>query len=61
LGRGYQCSPVRSVLARDGAFALVLEGNCTHALGPLGGIAATAGLGSARLARGGGTARAGAA
>jgi arginase len=86
---------VRSVLARDGAFALVLEGNCTHALGPLGGIAATgavpgvvwfdahgdmntmatttsgmwgghalrrrAGLGSGRLARGGGTARAGAA
>jgi arginase len=32
---------VRSVLARDGAFALVLEGNCTHALGPMGGIAAT--------------------
>jgi arginase len=31
---------VRSVLARDdGAFALVLEGNCTHALGPIGGIA----------------------
>jgi arginase len=32
---------VRSVLAHDGAFALVLEGNCTHALGPLGGIAGT--------------------
>jgi arginase len=32
---------VRSVLAREGAFALVLEGNCTHALGPLGGIAST--------------------
>jgi arginase len=32
---------VRSVLAREGAFALVLEGNCTHALGPMGGIAAT--------------------
>jgi arginase family enzyme len=46
---------VRSVLARDGAFALVLEGNCTHALGP------PAGLGSGRLAPGGGTARAGAA
>lgn len=30
---------VRSVLARDGAYALVLEGNCTHALGPMGGIA----------------------
>jgi arginase len=32
---------VRSVLAHDGAFALVLEGNCTHALGPMGGIAGT--------------------
>ncbi len=32
---------VRSVLARDGAFALVLEGNCCHALGPMGGIART--------------------
>src|SRR5260221_5260407 len=32
---------VRSVLARDGAFALVLEGNCAHALGPMGGIAGT--------------------
>ncbi len=32
---------VQSILARDGAFALVLEGNCTHALGPLGGIAGT--------------------
>jgi arginase len=86
---------VRSVLARDGAFALVLEGNCTRALGLLGGIAATgavpsvvwfdahgrpeydgdhhqrhvgwyalrrrAGLGSGGLARGGRTARAGAA
>jgi len=30
---------VQSVLARDGAFALVLEGNCAHALGPMGGIA----------------------
>ncbi|HLJ80823.1 MAG TPA: arginase family protein, partial [Ktedonobacterales bacterium] len=30
---------VRSVLARDGAYALVLEGNCTHALGPMGGTA----------------------
>lgn len=34
-------SAVRSVLAHDGAFVLVLEGNCTHALGPLGGIAST--------------------
>ena len=32
---------VRSVLARDGAFALALEGNCCHALGPMGGIART--------------------
>jgi arginase len=32
---------VRSILAQDGAFALVLEGNCTHALGPMGGIACT--------------------
>jgi arginase len=32
---------VRSVLGREGAFALVLEGNCTHALGPMGGIAGT--------------------
>jgi arginase len=34
---------VRAVLARDGAFALVLEGNCTHALGPMGGLAAATG------------------
>jgi len=32
---------VQSVLAREGAFALVLEGNCTHALGPMGAIAST--------------------
>jgi arginase len=32
---------VQSILAQDGAFALVLEGNCTHALGPMGGIAST--------------------
>jgi arginase len=32
---------VRSVLAHEGAFALVLEGNCTHALGPMGAIAGT--------------------
>ena len=30
---------VGSILARDDAFAIVLEGNCTHALGPMGGIA----------------------
>jgi len=35
---------VQSVLARDGGFALVLEGNCTHALGPMGAIA---GIGAA--------------
>jgi arginase len=32
---------VRSILAREGAFALVLEGNCTHALGPIGAVAGT--------------------
>jgi len=32
---------VRSTLAQGGAFVLVLEGNCTHALGPMGAIAAT--------------------
>lgn len=30
---------VQSALAREDTFALVLEGNCTHALGPMGGIA----------------------
>lgn len=33
------CAAVRSVLARDAAYALVLEGNCTHALGPMGALA----------------------
>jgi arginase len=32
---------VRSVLSQGDGFALVLEGNCTHALGPMGGIAST--------------------
>src|SRR5215472_13536159 len=43
LGRiaGHTSAAVRSVLTRDGAFALVLEGNCTHALGPMGGIDST--------------------
>jgi arginase len=43
LGRiaAHTSAAVRDVLARDGAFAVVLEGNCTHALGPLGGIAGT--------------------
>ncbi|HZU71037.1 MAG TPA: arginase family protein [Ktedonobacteraceae bacterium] len=34
---------VRAALAEDDAFVLVLEGDCTHALGPIGGLAQATG------------------
>src|SRR5579884_1394467 len=34
---------VRAALAEDDAFVLVLEGDCTHALGPTGGLAQATG------------------